>query len=633
MHEICIYLISFFAGLDQSTCNIFPRDEPILALAIRGPDALLRWLEVVGPNDVWLARRTNPTSLRVTYSNDRDDHLFYCPRHSARATTELARWFGGRVPHGDSLNIGNDDLVVQRPRSGSRGRKEEDLPTSGLHTPLPSPPCTLVATTESLVVVVASPIVVPRCFGLILAICFSRGFALHGVRRIRFNPPQFKDVNRDALGLSAEQMSVFCPLKSYVESLKNHSVFTYNVDKTEHSYPFSVASTMFCLRKENGVHHASSLVRSLTEELAHFEYLPNEVLVRGQTAVKLCFAIAPYSDHFANVVGSKIKQIPNSNMYAAASLSHSFYSNPELEQVCVLTLLKEKATRHCHTVLDCLTLTTPRSSHMLYEDEQDYCGFELLGIKLLSSMTLHQAKEFTPYEIGDKLWQSSLKPLTSGPALVIALRGINAFERLREFLHSFYGGSPRKRPQQTNEGSCPDMFMSSTPEIAYRQLTAIFFEHELYSDHSKRSNLHLVPNPVKEVETDINSLSPNPKQKGKKAGRNSTSQGRDQTPGLHTLLPDDIPIISSLLAGPNPLNTVCIIKTDAVPNHVGKVLKRLSREGFAVVNMRMDVLTEGDAMAIVARDWGSNSAKKVKFSRFLYWLILLSCVHFCEQHV
>lgn len=608
-------MVFFLTGLDQSTCNVFPREGPVLALAIRGPDALLRWLEVVGPNDVWLARRTNPTSLRVIYSNDdKDDHLFYCPRHSERANVELARWFGGRVPPGDTLNIGNNDMVVQRPRSGSRGRKDEQIPTSALHTPLPTPPCTLMASTESLVVIVASPLILPRCFGLIMAICFSRGFALQGIRRIRFNPAHFKDMNRDALGLTAGQTSVFCPLRTYPGSLTTPLAFTYDRNDSENTYPFTVASTMFCLRKENGVHHSASLVKTLTEELAHFDYLPSDVIAQGQAAAtRMCFAIAPYSDHFTNVVGSKMKQIPNSNMYAAASLSHSFYSNPELEQVCVLTLLKEKATKHCHTILDCLTLSSPRLSEMMYEEDgRDYCGFELLGIKLVSSMTLHQAKEFTPYEIGDKLWQSSLKPLTSGPALIIALRGINAFERLRDFIHSFYGCSPRKRPQQTKEGACPDMFMSSTPEIAYRQLTAIFFEHELYSDYSKRSNLHLLPNPGRENSSDTGNTSPNPKQKGKKTGRGNILKGRGQTPGVQVLLPDDIPIISSLLAGPNPLNTVCIIKPDAVPRHVGKVLKRLAREGFVVVNMRMDMLTEGDAMAIVARDWDCRKPDKVR---------------------
>lgn len=597
------------SGLDHSTCNVFPREGPVLALAIRGPDALVRWFEVVGPSDVWLARRTNPNSLRVIYSNDdKEDHLFYCPRRSGRANTELARWFGGRVPPGDTLNIGNDDVVVQRPRSGSRGRKDEQLPTSQLHTPLPSPPCTLVASTESLVVIVASPLILPRCFGYILAICFSRGFTLNGIRRIRLHPPQFKDANRDALGLTPAQMSVFCPMRSYGGDLTTSLAFTFDFNESEDSYPFSVASTMFCLRKENAVHHSASLVKTLTEELARIDFLPGDVI---SAATKMCFAVAPYSDHFANVVGSKMKQMPNSNMYVAASLSHSFYSNPELEQVCVLTLMKDKAAKHSHAILDCLTLNSPRPSDMMFEDdEQDYCGFELLGIKLVTSMTLHQAKEFTPYEIGDKLWQSSLKPLTSGPALIVALRGINAFERLRQFIHSFYGCSPRKRPQHSKDGTCPDMFMSCTPEIAYRQLTSIFFEHELYADHSKRSNMHLLPHGRDVTLADTNNH--NPKQKGKKSGRGSIQTGRGQTPGVQALLPDDVPIISSLLAGPSPLNTVCIVKPDAVPRHFGKVLKRLAREGFLVANLRMDMLTNSEAMAVVARDWGCSKTDMVR---------------------
>lgn len=616
-----------FTGLDQSSSNVFKHDSPLLALAIRGPNSLSRWLDAVGPKDTWLARRTDPTSLRAVYgSEEKEDYLFYCPRNTSRANTELARWFGGRVPPGDTLNIGSDDVVVQRPRSGSRGRKEEHVgtPTSALHTPLPSPPCTLVASTESLIVIVASPLILPRCNGIILAICNSRGFTLQGIRRIRFHPPNQKDGNRDALGLTGAQLPIFCPSKSFASDQSASQVFVFDGHNPDAQTPFSCACSMICLRKENGTHQVSSLVAALTDEIAHMEYLPREVTSQGQAvANKLCFAAVPFSEHLGHILGNKMKEAQNSNVFAAASLSHSFHSNPELEQVCVLTLLKEKATRYCHDILDQLTLDSPRTFRMNTDDfDKIYCGFELLGIKFVSSMTMHQAKEFTPYEIGDKLWQSSLKPLTSGPALICALRGVNAFERLRHFIHSYYGCSPKKRPLQNKDGMCPDMFMSSTPEIAYRQLTAIFFEHELHADHSMRANQHHLPQTRKDLITNgASHTESSPKQKGKKPARsNSPARGNAHTHG--TLAPDDVPIIASLLAGPRLLTTVCIIKPDAVPRHVGKVLKRLTREGFNVVNIKMDYLTEGDGLALVLRDWDALKDDQVRNSfillNFLY---------------
>jgi hypothetical protein len=51
-------------------------------------------------------------------------------------------------------------------------------------------------------------------------------------------------------------------------------------------------------------------------------------------------------------------------------------------------------------------------------------GFEILGIKWLPSLSNNQAKELTPYEIGDKHWKASIHTLTSGK-LSVCLPGID----------------------------------------------------------------------------------------------------------------------------------------------------------------------------------------------------------------
>jgi hypothetical protein len=43
--------------------------------------------------------------------------------------------------------------------------------------------------------------------------------------------------------------------------------------------------------------------------------------------------------------------------------------------------------------------------------------FELLAIKWLPCLDMDQAKEATPYEIGDTLWRRSLTMLTTGKTL------------------------------------------------------------------------------------------------------------------------------------------------------------------------------------------------------------------------
>ena len=90
---------------------------PILGLALRGTLARTLWLDAVGPVDPSLARRTDPHSLCALYGGDsRDECLLFCPRNPARISTELARWFGGRVPASGVVNVG-----VQRKHQPSSG--------------------------------------------------------------------------------------------------------------------------------------------------------------------------------------------------------------------------------------------------------------------------------------------------------------------------------------------------------------------------------------------------------------------------------------------------------------------------------------------------------------------------------
>ena len=46
-------------------------------------------------------------------------------------------------------------------------------------------------------------------------------------------------------------------------------------------------------------------------------------------------------------------------------------------------------------------------------------GFEVLGLKWLPSLNSQQARQLTPFEVGDKDWKSSVHALTSGKCTCI----------------------------------------------------------------------------------------------------------------------------------------------------------------------------------------------------------------------
>lgn len=95
-----------------------------------------------------------------------------------------------------------------------------------------------------------------------------------------------------------------------------------------------------------------------------------------------------------------------------------------------------------------------------------HAGFELLGLKCLPALTRLQAQELSPYEVGEQLCHDSLDNLMSSPALVCAIRRVDALASLRKLLPHDYPGNL-------------SVLMSPTPEVALRQASLFFFEHEM----------------------------------------------------------------------------------------------------------------------------------------------------------
>lgn len=101
-------------------------------------------------------------------------------------------------------------------------------------------------------------------------------------------------------------------------------------------------------------------------------------------------------------------------------------------------------------------------------------GFELVGLKWLPYLTRCQAKEITPFEVGDTSWQRSLDRLMSNPVLVCALRRINAFEVLADTLNLL----TQHREELSKSGSALQRVMALTPEMTFRQAVLFFTEKD-----------------------------------------------------------------------------------------------------------------------------------------------------------
>ena len=166
------------AGMSRGTTRVGSDTidvRPVLAMAVRGRCARQIWLDAVGPADPVLARITDPDSLMALYGGQtREESLLYCPHSPTRATAELCRWFGGRVPASGVVNTGNS-LNAKRSRKDStdiRGHR---------------PPAVLTVMLPGDVFVLLSPLVPGRCTGVLLATAQRRGYGLSGFRQLRLS--------------------------------------------------------------------------------------------------------------------------------------------------------------------------------------------------------------------------------------------------------------------------------------------------------------------------------------------------------------------------------------------------------------------------------------------------------------
>ena len=546
---------------------------PLLVLTLRGPRAISQWQDEVGPVDAKLAQRTDPKSLRALYSHGaKEDHLFWCPRNVQSAGTELSRWFGGRVPESGVINVGSSepDVTLYDKPKGSPGKARNaktQLLTSSLHSTCRPPLCFLTACTDTGVFFIVSPALPVKYLGRVMCVCFERGYCTQGIKRVHLNTNRLS-----GLGLASEQLNVFCPRRVTQSETASHS---------------PVASTVLLLRRENALHHTLPVVKSLVDSLADTGLSHS------------CFLSIPYSDSMLKQLGGDFSITPDPAAYPVDLLRHAFHSNPELEQVCVLTLLKEKASISAGSILDQLLLEK-ESQESEKEKSNPNCRFELLGLKLLTSLSIRQAKEFTPCKIGDGLWKNSLHILTAGPALVLALRGINGFSRLQRFVDSHLDSSKSKR---ATDSISFDLLMSCTAELACRQLSVIFFDRELFSDQSARRNLHLLPPPRRVINGVCSGSSESLNESDTRASSpNRKARNRRMKPSLsrvETLWYADMSVVQSLLEKPRVIPTVCVLKPRTATKHLGKVLKRLGQEGFSVIGMKMMRLSSGDVFSLM----------------------------------
>ncbi|XP_031451155.1 uncharacterized protein C16orf71 homolog isoform X2 [Phasianus colchicus] len=599
LHLLCSQRDVLLSSSEKLPSSYASETDKVLTLGVRRPKGVSTMQNIIGPSDPQLAGMTDCSSISAIYCTSHTELLVYLSQQNSCVRRELCLWFGGRAAdaalHGGILDLTSrcNRTRSQSPSSTRAEADEEKVYLQGMEQS--RPPATLVSPTNGLqqlllemerctraehaeqicccthkmcmlhpnlgdIILTVSPLVPPHAYGNVISICTRRGFALQGIRQLQLSHEQ-----AIVLSMTTNQIAVFCPGK--ISSFPENSSARGELSAEPH-----VHCLVLLLRKEDASHHILALVKGLMNELAKQGLLGNRqssLPARARLDSSMCFHVAPYTENVLQMLGGDFSAVPDPcNIPLDFFCNRIFASDPEMEQVVLLTLVGMDAINSAGELLCQILL--PGSNNQYQSAEGPGSGFELLGLKWLPRLTRHQAKEVTPFEVGDASWWTSLDTLMSNPVLVCALRRINAFQVLQDALKRF-----TQCREELNEGdSALQRVMALTPEVTFRQAILFFTEKDLVADPEHRPTAKYLPPPGK-----------------------TSRAGVEETQRCHAES-----LFAYLHAGAQILCTVLLIKPGAWSHHLARILRKLNLEKFSVVGMKHVHLEPDVALGLLSSE-------------------------------
>ncbi|KAL5247721.1 hypothetical protein ACHWQZ_G019565 [Mnemiopsis leidyi] len=547
-------------------------DSRTLSIALSGYSAISRWSDKLGAVDTELALRTNSNSVRAVLSKlDIPPFTLTNTRTADKTRQELARYFGYRFQDTAPLRAAELTFPLVFERS------------------------------YDFFFLLVSPLISPSLLGEILSVLQDNGVSLLGIRRSRLNYRKCV-----GLGLSECQTKVFSkfngtPLTSPSLSSSNGSTpsedrqfFPQNFTTDACPSQPTLASTILFLSKRNGMYHARHLVKELKSRVVDVNL--SHTLQTAETQYSkeqlsdpyLYFEIVPHSENNLWNVGGQFGLMPERKTFDFF-MSHKqevITEKCDLEQIVFIALIGRdvvaSAGKEIHNIIHyCDTLGQP-------VPDNETGQLELLGVKLIGKLNSFQAREVTQFEVGDPHWKSDIQYLQTVPIIALLVRGINAFQIVKQLLSLDPTCNTRSRDDTPARGrgvGSRDHYtrlMSETPEHAYKLASLLFFEKELYSDEIMRpKQLHLPP-----PRTHVNSII-------SKEGRHHLSDLPDR------LVYQSEGILKTMLAPPRLLASVLVT---SLVNHFGKILKRLEQEEFTIVGIHLTPDTDHVVFCVQAEN-------------------------------
>ncbi len=466
-----------------------------LALAVRGPDATYRLMDVIGPEDSSLAKLTDPTSLSATYGVQ-GRRLVQCVRTPYLASAAVARWFGGRacVQTGSVLGVSDPHTKSERRKRQrvrfSESESEDSLPSpvpEVSYSPLISNRPLLTAPAYSKMFLVVSPHVPPSCYSTVLASCGAMGYDIFGIKRVRLNGKR-----ASCLGIQPAHISHFTPSSTPPspsdESLSPPTLGTPNVPP--------LPSLILVLARENALLHSKALkqaiVSDLTALISKHPRIGSHMTRSPDPSVPDAFLHSlVYSEEPLKFIGGfSTTPTPSSTQQRLASGWDS--EDPAREEISFLAVTQTDSLRKLSEVLEVIYDVKPIpvvSDEYSRASPEEGGVVELLAVKLIPHLSRFHAKQVCPLLPSDPHHHQALLHLTDSPATVFIFRGINSCKQLRRRL-----GSVPHAPRHSSslESKLGVILAPSFPE-SFRLASVFFSDKELFCDTANWPLLPCVP--------------------------------------------------------------------------------------------------------------------------------------------
>ena len=480
------------SSIDMSSGDSTPH-KLTLAVAIRGPDATYRWLEIVGPEDSTLAKVTDPQSLSALFGFPGRE-ILHCVHTPYRASAALAKWFGGRgcLKTGSILGVSDARTRSER-RKRQRVRFSESESEDSLPSPLPDaafPPlisnrALLIAPCYSKIVLVVSPHIPPSCYSTVLASCSQLGFDIFGVKRIRLNSKRAVALNISPCFVAHFTPSSTPPSPAIVDFVAHPLL----AEHTQYAPPSP--SVLLILGRENAAVHSVALRNTIIADLSSLLEESNLDIPVGLNTPGTIVHTAEFSEEVLKVVGdfSSTGALSSSQPQLAEGRDTG---GPLQEELCFIAVTQDnslpKAVQLLSSVFnvqhdpgDPALLASKSNDSICHNnnEREQLGGFELLGLKFLPQLSRFHAKQLCPFLPEDPLYQPSVQSLSDAPVILLVFRGISSNRRLKNLLPQ-----SSKSLLHTSTTSEPKLQVIISPSFREAfSLTSMFFtDRELFSD-------------------------------------------------------------------------------------------------------------------------------------------------------